>query len=90
MKYLSGVTTIKIGREKCKGCGACLDVCPHRLLKLFEGKVEITDKDACMECGACKINCPYGAVEVNAGVGCAAAVIGASLKKPGSDAPCCG
>jgi NAD-dependent dihydropyrimidine dehydrogenase PreA subunit len=89
MKYLSGVTTIRLDSEKCKGCGACLDVCPHELLILSNGKIEITDKDACMECGACKTNCPYGAIEVTAGVGCAAAIIGASFKKSGSS-PCCG
>jgi hypothetical protein len=28
-----------------------------------------------MECGACTNNCEFGAIEVKAGVGCAAAVI---------------
>ena len=28
-----------------------------------------------MECGACALNCPQEAIEVNAGVGCAAAII---------------
>jgi len=87
-KYLSGVTTIKLDSEKCTGCGACLDVCPHRLLKLDGGKAAITDKDLCMECGACKLNCPFGAIEVTVGVGCAAAVIG-SLTSKNSSGPCC-
>jgi ferredoxin len=29
----------------------------------------------CMECGACATNCPASAITVDAGVGCAAAVI---------------
>ena len=87
MKYLSGVTTIELNSEKCRGCGACLDVCPHRLLEVRGGKAVITDKDACMECGACKMNCPYGAIEVKVGVGCAAAVIGSRLSGK-SDNPC--
>jgi ferredoxin len=33
------------------------------------------DKDLCMECGACALNCEYGAITVNSGVGCAAALI---------------
>ena len=89
MKYLSNVTTINLNREKCMGCGACLDICPHQLIRLAAGKAEITDKDACMECGACKINCPYSAIAVNSGVGCAAAIIGSTFKKKGSS-PCCG
>ena len=89
MKYLSNVTTIKLDSEKCKGCGACIDICPHRLLKLSGGRIEITDRDACMECGACKTNCPYGAIDVKAGVGCAAAVIGSSFSKK-NEISCCG
>ena len=28
-----------------------------------------------MECGACALNCPFSALDVNAGVGCAYAVV---------------
>jgi ferredoxin len=28
-----------------------------------------------MECGACAKNCPFGAIEVEEGVGCAAAIL---------------
>jgi hypothetical protein len=28
-----------------------------------------------MECGACAMNCPFEAIEVEEGVGCAAAII---------------
>jgi len=38
-------------------------------------KAAISDKDRCMECGACVRNCVFGAITVNAGVGCAAAII---------------
>ncbi len=41
-----------------------------------------------MECGACSRNCPAEAISVKAGVGCAAAVIGAMLGR--TDQPCCG
>jgi len=38
-------------------------------------KAVIVEKDLCMECGACALNCPAEALEVNAGVGCAVAII---------------
>jgi NAD-dependent dihydropyrimidine dehydrogenase PreA subunit len=39
------------------------------------GKARLIDKDAYIECGACMKNCPFGAIRVEAGVGCAAAVL---------------
>ena len=47
----------------------------------------IRNRDACMECGACSRNCPVGAVSVEAGVGCAAAVINGMLNR--QNASCC-
>lgn len=75
MKYLKNVATLTFDVEKCKGCGICMEVCPHGVFKPYEGKVRIADRDACMECGACAGNCPFGAIEVHKGVGCAAAII---------------
>ena len=75
MVYLKDVVTLKHDIEKCTGCGRCLEVCPHRVFEPFEGKVKIADRDRCMECGACALNCPFEAIEVKAGVGCAAAII---------------
>ena len=74
-KHLKNVTTLAYDAEKCIGCGRCTEVCPHGVFALSEKKARITDKDRCMECGACALNCPAGAITVNAGVGCAAAII---------------
>jgi NAD-dependent dihydropyrimidine dehydrogenase PreA subunit len=73
--YLKDVVTLKLDQQKCIGCGMCLLVCPHAVLNLPNGKVEIANRDACMECGACAQNCPTQALSVRPGVGCAAAVI---------------
>ena len=73
-KHLKKVATLNLLNEKCIGCGACADVCPHRVFKIENRKAKITN-DFCMECGACALNCPAKAIEVNAGVGCAAAII---------------
>ncbi len=75
LRYLSNVTTLRLDREKCTGCGMCLEVCPHAVFELEGGKARIIDRDACMECGACQQNCAIGAVTVRAAVGCAAGVI---------------
>ena len=88
MTYLKNVTTLSLDQEKCKNCGTCLEVCPHGVLVMNSGRVAIHDRDACMECGACSRNCPFDAVSVQAGVGCAAAVIG-SLLDPEAGV-CCG
>ena len=65
--------------------------------EMQEEKAAIVDRDACMECGACALNCAAKAISVDAGVGCAAAVIQGMIKgteptcgcsdEPGK--PCC-
>ncbi len=87
-QYLRNIATLELDATRCTGCGMCLDVCPHAVFRQTNGTAEIADRDACMECGACALNCPAGAIEVRPGVGCAAALLAAKLKK--SDAPCCG
>jgi NAD-dependent dihydropyrimidine dehydrogenase PreA subunit len=74
-RYLKDVSTLKMDSAKCTGCGMCIEVCPHRVFALNNGKAEIIDQDSCMECGACVKNCPFNALEVKPGVGCAAAII---------------
>ncbi len=86
MKYLRNVATLKLDTAKCVGCGMCALVCPHRLMKMEGGKAIISDKDLCMECGACALNCPTDAVTVDAGVGCASAIIVGALT--GSEPTC--
>ena len=71
MKYLENVVTLQLDRDKCVGCGRCLEVCPHGVFSLTGDKTIIVDRDACMECGACARNCPAGALYVKNGVGCA-------------------
>ncbi|NIQ95124.1 MAG: 4Fe-4S dicluster domain-containing protein [Desulfuromonadales bacterium] len=75
LRYLEGVSTFQLDTEKCSGCGMCPQVCPHGLLEMHEGKAGIVDIDRCMECGACAKNCPVEAISVEAGVGCASAII---------------
>ena len=93
-RYLKNVTTLAYNKEKCIGCRKCTEVCPHGVFDIKEKKARIVDKDSCMECGACALNCPATAIEVNAGVGCALAIIMSWLtgQEPTcgcSDSGCC-
>jgi NAD-dependent dihydropyrimidine dehydrogenase PreA subunit len=87
MKYLANVTTLQYSKDKCTGCGRCVEVCPQRVFEMHDKRAAIMDRDQCMECGACALNCEFGAISVNAGVGCAAAIIN-SMKTGGP--PSCG
>jgi len=84
--YLKDVVTLELDQAKCTGCGMCLLVCPQAVLTMTNGAAEIANRDACMECGACARNCPAGAVSVQAGVGCAVAVLNSKLKRKSA---CC-
>lgn len=87
LTYLKNVTTLALDTEKCVGCGMCTIVCPHGVFEIAGARATVTRRDACMECGACATNCPTGAISVEAGVGCAAAVINSALGR--SDSACC-
>lgn len=89
-RYLKNVATIAILAEKCTGCGACLEVCPHGVLEIADAKAVIVDKDACMECGACAMNCPFDAVAVKSGVGCTAAILTGWIRGTEPDCDCSG
>ena len=89
MVYLKDVVTLALDTQKCTGCGMCIEVCPHGVFKMNGKNVQIIDRDACMECGACSRNCPALAIGVEAGVGCAAAVINSMLGRNGGEC-CCG
>jgi NAD-dependent dihydropyrimidine dehydrogenase PreA subunit len=88
LMYIKNVATLALDQEKCVGCGMCLIVCPQAVLGMNNRHASIKNRDACMECGACARNCPTGAVSVQAGVGCAAAVINTALGRDGSSCCC--
>ena len=77
--YLRNVVTLELDGNKCNGCGFCIDACPHAVFTQADRKVMVSDREACMECGACALNCPTKALTVEAGVGCAGAVVNSLL-----------
>ena len=56
---------IKVNRNKCCYCGACVSVCP-----VLEGALELeevilrVDHNICIECGICTKICPVGALSL--------------------------
>ncbi len=88
MRYLKDVVTLNLDDAKCIGCGKCIEVCPHGVFTLNNGKAAIADRDACMECGACSRNCALEALTVSAGVGCAAGIIRGALKGGSPECGC--
>jgi len=88
-------TSLRFDPELCNKCNMCTVVCPHGVFERKNGQIDMKSPQKCMECGACQLNCATGAISVESGVGCAAAMIYAALsgkKEPtcGCDSSCCG
>lgn len=54
--------TIKVDKEKCDGCGECVDVCPSNVYEINEGKAMPANAQECIECCACVEVCPQNAI----------------------------
>jgi NAD-dependent dihydropyrimidine dehydrogenase PreA subunit len=88
LRYLPNVVTLTLDERRCDGCRMCVAVCPHGVFAIVDRVARIVDRDACMECGACAKNCASGAIGVDSGTGCAAAIIIGALKR--TKPTCCG
>ncbi len=56
----------EIDRDKCDGCGLCIEVCSCRVLVLVNNVVEVKEKMGCQQCSKwctmCEMVCPVGAI----------------------------
>ena len=50
-----------VDKDKCTGCGTCIEKCPVEEISMEEEKAKIT-MDECIHCGICHDVCPEEAV----------------------------
>lgn len=62
---------MEIDPSKCKGCGACVRVCPLSIISLKEEphsdkkkKVAVRNESLCLGCGVCYPVCKFGAISM--------------------------
>jgi len=62
---------IYINRERCKGCGYCVEFCPQKALSMsseFNSKgynpAIASNEQDCMACGYCEAICPEFAIKI--------------------------
>ena len=56
-----------IPKEKCCGCGVCMNVCNRNAICMEEDRegflYPVVDKEKCVDCGMCKMHCPVFSCE---------------------------
>ena len=53
---------VKVDKEKCTGCGICVEACSVDAIKIEKEKAVISDE--CVECGVCVNECPNEAISL--------------------------
>ncbi|MFC1939550.1 ferredoxin family protein [Chloroflexota bacterium] len=63
---------VHIDKEKCKGCGYCVEFCPREVIKMSTELspkgyylAVVDDEDKCLSCGFCEAICPEFAIKLS-------------------------
>ena len=52
-----------VNQDKCDGCGVCADNCPVEILRVKDGKIEMSEPEMCTNCRICVEVCPHQVLE---------------------------
>ena len=62
---------VLIDKDRCKGCGYCVEFCPRAVLKTSEELnpkgytlAIVADESRCLGCGLCEMLCPEFAIHL--------------------------
>ncbi len=53
----------KVNKQKCNGCGQCVDVCPTEAISIIDDKAKI-EPDECISCETCLDECAKDALSM--------------------------
>jgi uncharacterized protein (DUF362 family)/NAD-dependent dihydropyrimidine dehydrogenase PreA subunit len=53
----------KVNHNNCIRCGACIEVCPKKVIKMKNNRIVI-DYSGCIYCFCCQESCPNAAIEI--------------------------
>ncbi|OGS27786.1 MAG: hypothetical protein A2297_09955 [Elusimicrobia bacterium RIFOXYB2_FULL_48_7] len=60
---------VNIDRDACTGCGACVSLCPKKILYIDKktNKCMVTDETKCDRLAGCEMVCPAEAIKIMGG-----------------------
>ena len=53
-----------VDRDKCNGCGECVESCPGEVYELIDGKAVVVHQDECHGCHTCEAVCEQEACRI--------------------------